>query len=123
MDPQRHPGQRGLHRRRVREDLEEVAARAPEHVQLAPAGSVDHLGGGEAGTVRDGEPPLRGEGGGVLRVDRVAARERGGVGAHLGAALDAGVAPDGHEPGAVPTDVAAGQREVHQGLHAAAQLR
>ena len=43
----------------------------------------------------------------------IAAGEGGGVGPHLGAALHAGVAADRHEPGAVATDVAAGQAHVH----------
>ena len=48
------------------------------------------------------EAPGLGEGGGVGLVGREAARERGGVGAHLGAALHPGVAPHRHQAGAVP---------------------
>ena len=44
--------------------------------------------------------------------------KRGGVGAHLGAALHARVAADRHQPGAVAADVAAGQADVDDRAHA-----
>ena len=93
--------------------------RRPQHVELAALGGLDHLGRGEPGRGRHREAPLLAE----LRrrwsaSTGDAAGERGGVGAHLGAALHARVAPDRHEPGAVAPDVAAGQRQVDDGPHA-----
>ena len=117
MHPQRHPVEGGLDRDRVGQHVEEVATRAPQHVELAGRRGLEHLGRGEPAVVGHREPPGVGQLAGRALVDLDAAGEGGGVGAHLGAALHARVAAQRHEPGAVATDVAPGQAEVHDGPH------
>ena len=68
---------------------------------------------GVAGT---GKPHCRGERGRGRLVDRDAARERGRVTTHLGAALHAGMAADRHEARARPAHVAARETEVDDRL-------
>ena len=123
VHPQRHAGQRRRHARGVREHLPEAAADGQQHVDLAARGGVDHRRRRDTRPGRDGEPvvPLQRRRG--VGVDRHAAGEHGGVGAHLGAALDAGVAADGHQPTAGTPDEAAGQRQVDDRLDVLLALR
>ena len=113
VDPQRHPAQRRLHRtagpaaRRGSCRPTSTARRCRRDRRPRP--SPGAVSPGRSGT---GNPHVVGEGGGVLGVDRQAARQGGGVGAHLGAALHARVPADGHEPHPVATDGSLGQRQV-----------
>ena len=86
------------HRSRVRQRVQEVAARRPQHVELAPSGRFDHLGGRPAtlGTDREAVGRLQCSRG--RSVDGHATRQRRGIRAHLGAALHPRVSPDGISP-------------------------
>ena len=79
--------------------VEEVAAARPQHVEVADAArrrpSSAAVRPGAVGTAK---PHCSASARGVRLGDRDAAGERGGVAAHLGAALHAGVAADRHEP-------------------------
>jgi hypothetical protein len=113
VDAQGHAVERLGHRRWIREDLEQVATRRPEHVEIPGPGRAHHLGSGEPRRARHLEAPEGRQRGGVLRIDGDAARQRGGVRAHLGAALHARVPADRHQTRAVATDVPARQAQVH----------
>ncbi len=80
--------------------VEEVAAARPEHVEITAARGLHHRRGIEAGRRGHRKPPLPGERIGVVGSDRQPTRKRGGVAAHLGAALHARVPADRHEAGA-----------------------
>ena len=113
---QRHVGERRLDARRVGHDLQQVRAVDEQHVEVTAARRLDHLRRREPDVTADVEAPSLGPDRGVLVVDRFAAGERRRVGAHLGAALHAGVPADRHQPGAVAPDVAAGEADVHDRL-------
>ncbi len=99
--------------------LEQVGAVDEQHVEVAALGGLDHLRRREAGVVRARRSPTaRSTAPAWSASIGVAAGERGRVGAHLGAALHARVAADRHQPGAVASDVAAGEADVDDRLHA-----
>ena len=117
VDAQGHPLDGLAHVAAVGEHVQQVAADAVEDVQGALVGGVYGLGHEAPRPVGHREAPQAGEVGGVGLVHRQAARELVGHRPHLGAALDARVAADGHEPGARSPHHPPRQGQVDDGLH------
>ncbi len=117
VDAHRGPGEAVGDEGGVGERVEEVAAARVEDLDPPVAGGLDHLLRRQPRRRGRGEAPVLGDGRRRVRVERDAARQRGGVGAHLGAALHPGVAADGHEARPLAPHVAPRQREVDHGPH------
>src|SRR2546427_11032080 len=117
MDPQGDGLEGGPHQPGVRERVEEVAARRVEDVDLAALRRFDHFGRREPSLSLDREAVLLGEFARSVWTDGDPAGQSGRVCTHLGAALDARVAADGHEARAGPPDVPASKGEVDDRLN------
>ena len=101
----------------VGQDVEEVAAGGEEDVELAAAAASIISGAVLPVSAGTSKPHCSASFAAFSVVHRLAARERRRVAAHLGAALDAGVAADRHQPAALAADEAAGEAEVDDRPH------
>ena len=117
VDPKRRSLERLADARRIGQDVQEVAARGEEDVQLAAMRRVQHLGRLQARLRRHIEAPELREAARVVLVDRQSAGKRGRIAAHLGAALDTRVAADRHQAAARLADPPPRKRQVDDRPH------
>ena len=124
MDAQTDPAERPPNQVRLGQCIEEVAAALPQRVDLTASGGQDHFRCAQAfPSGRREAPVLRGrEPAGILFVHRRAHHVRAWQGAHLGAALDPAVAPNGHQSRVRTAHVATSQLKVDDGAHVVAAV-
>ena len=112
VHPQGHALQRFRDVLGIGHRTQQVAADEVKYVELPSIRGFQHFSRRIAGLRRDRETVLRGQRFGIRGVDRFAAGKRGGVRAHLGAALDGGVPANRHDATVIAAEPAAREREV-----------
>ena len=102
----------------VRHHVEEIGPIQKENIQFVPFGGQHHLRCRQTRGRRNLEAPLLAQVASAAVAHGHATGEGRGVRPHFCSALNAGVTANGHQSGAVTSDVSAGQGHVHDGANA-----